>query len=150
MAENLKTKTVPVIEQPKDRLYKMSIRFKGDMGDKALDDMLGQCFPGETVSLKDAAVLHVDQTVPFIPDDAALDKYAKALEAGYSTGNKIVRNVRFDGYEYLYMVEPESPAQDRPCAYKQEDGTCRADASSSGSCARPCSHYVKSDKKEGE
>lgn len=148
--DDLKIKTVPVMNQPQDRFYKMSIRFRGDMGDKALDEMLGQCFHGETVSLKDAVVLHVNQTVTFIPDDAALEKYAKALEAGYSTGNKIVRNVRFDGYEYLYMVEPAEPAQDGPCAYKQEDGTCRAGASSSGTCARPCSHYIKSEKKEGE
>lgn len=149
MAENLKTKTVPVIEQPKDRLYKMSIRFKGDMGDKTLDDMLGKCFPGETVSLKDAAILHIDQTVPFIPDDEALKKYADALAAGYSTGDKVVRNVRFDGYEYLYMVEPEN-GQDGPCAHKQKDGMCRTGASSSGNCARPCSRYIKSEKKEGK
>lgn len=147
--DGLKMKTVPVMDQPQDRFYKMSIRFRGDIGDRTLDDMLGQCFPGETVSLKDAAVLRIDQTVPFIPDGAALEKYAKALEAGYSTGDKIVRNVRFDGYEYLYMVEPET-GQDRPCAYKQEDGTCRTGASSSGTCARPCSHYIKSEKKEGE
>ena len=123
MAEDLKIKTVPVIEQPQDRFYKMSIRFRGDIGDRTLDEMLGRCFPDKTISMKDAAVIHLDQIVTFIPDDEALKKYAAALEAGYSTGDKIVRNVRFDGYEYLYMVEPAG--LETACSHRSENGTCR-------------------------
>lgn len=113
--EPTKTGIIPVKNQPRGMLYEMSIRFKADAGLKSMDGLLDACFPGERLSVKDALVLRMTQTVPFIPDPHTLEKYAAALQDAYSKNPEArISNVRFDGYDFLYAVEPRPERQ--PCA----------------------------------
>lgn len=106
--ETGKFRRLPTDAQPRNQMYEMSMRFKADAGIRAIDDMLSQCFPGEGLPrLQDALVLRMHQVVPFVPDDGMLAGYAKLLQDGYAKTDTVLSNVRFDGYDYLYAVEPD-------------------------------------------
>lgn len=103
---------LPAKEQPRDRLYEMSIRFTGNAGVRAIDDMLSQCFPGEGLPrLKDAVTLRLRQVAPFIPDDDTLKEYARIIQESHSKGDTVLDNIRFDGYDYLYAVEEQADGE---------------------------------------
>lgn len=99
---------IDVAEQPKDRLYSMKLRFKADAGIKELETLTAACGFKEVPVAVDAVTLHMEQVVPFIPDDRTLDKYASILLEGYNKAHPDIRlhSLRFDGYEYLYAVTP--------------------------------------------
>lgn len=71
---------------------------------------------GGKLSARDAVTLRLRQTVPFIPDDEVLKKYAKVLEEAQTqkSSGVLVSNVRFDSYEWLYMVKPETESEEKP------------------------------------
>lgn len=134
---------LPVAEQSRNQLYAMSIRFKADAGIRSMDELLDMCFPGERASLKDGLTLRITQTIPFIPDVLTLEKYAAALQDGYERSNNKIRlsNIRFDGYDYLYAVRPETEQiNTKPCKHLK-NGVCATGASNTGVCRLPCSHY---------
>lgn len=98
---------IPAKDQPHDQLYHMSIRFKADAGVKALDELTDICFPGQRTRMSDAVTLRMTQTVPFVPDEETLAKYAAAIEESYQANETtVISNVRFDGYDFLYAVTP--------------------------------------------
>lgn len=92
---------IPVESQPHDRWYEMSIRFVGD----AVVSLPGISGMTSGVTAPDAVVTHIRQVVPFIPDDETLTRYASIIES-QASGRTSLRNVRFQGYEYLRAVEP--------------------------------------------
>lgn len=101
--------TVSVAEQPKDRLYAMKLRFKANAGVKELEELTAACGFREVPVAVDAVTLHMEQVVPFIPDDGTLARYADILLESYNKAHPDIRlhSLRFDGYEYLYAAAPE-------------------------------------------
>lgn len=112
MSDNTNFTIVPPKEQPRSQLYHMSIRFKTDAGIKSLDELTDVCFPGQRVRAADALTLRMAQTVPFVPDEETLAKYAAAIEESYQTSkDAVISNVRFDGYDFIYAVTPAKSTQ---------------------------------------
>lgn len=114
--KTLKTRRITAAGQPRDRLYEMSIRFTGNAGIRAVDDMLSQCFPGEGLPrLQNAVTVRMRQTAPFIPDDETLAGYARIIQEAHSKGGTVLDGVRFDGYDYIYAVEqlPDEGGNDK-------------------------------------
>lgn len=122
MSEETKIKTrrlsVSEQEQSPDRLYDMCIRFVGDAEPMEINQLLSSISGGAggKLSARDAVTLRLRQTVPFIPDDEVLKKYAKVLEEAQTqkSSGVLVSNVRFDSYEWLYMVRPETESEEKP------------------------------------
>lgn len=96
--------------QPKDRLYEMSLRFICDAVPKDIADMLDFCGMQETPVIKNALTLRITQTINFIPDDNVIAAYMEMLTAENNNSNKNTKitNIRFDGYDYIYAVASDS------------------------------------------
>ena len=101
-------------------LYEMRMRFTADGGLKSLDDFMSAMGDTGKFSAKKIVTLHMEQTVPFIPDDDILAKYAEALRSSYSNGDIVLREVRFDGYEYLRAVVPDDAGTENQNDEKEE------------------------------
>lgn len=88
-------------------LYKMSMRFTLHMQLKVLEDVITGC--GIKNGLTSTQTATIEQTVPFIPDDETIETYKNIIKENYNhPDNKIeIQNVTFDGYDYLYRVEPK-------------------------------------------
>lgn len=109
MPGETKTARLPPSDQPAGCLYEMSLRFVYDASLREVDDMLDFCGVPERPVLKDAGILHMEQIVPFIPDDGAIRRYVEIIAENLRKGNGgiAVRHLRFDGYDYIYAVAPE-------------------------------------------
>ena len=103
---DVKFKRLATADQPKDRLYEMSLRFTADSGVRDLDDMVRACMPGEPLPrVQDAVTLHMTQTVPFIPDDDMIAEYCRIIEKNAKGQKTVLDGVRFAGYDYIYAVD---------------------------------------------
>lgn len=102
------TTIIPVSEQPKDRMYKMSIKFVADLTPTKIAGIMKDFGFNEAPVFPKAITTRIVQTCPFIPDEATLEKYADILN-GTQEGEFRLANATFDGYDYIYMVEPTNP-----------------------------------------
>lgn len=98
---------IPAKDQPGDRLYEMCIRFRGDIALNPDCGILGLVGDGGRLAVRKAAVMRISQVLPAVPDDEMLGKYAKILEDAQkdSDGPTRVKNIRFDGYDWIYAVK---------------------------------------------
>lgn len=103
-----KLRRVPAAEQSKNQLYEMALKFTASAGLKSLDDMLSSAFPGEGLPrLKDAVTIRMRQVLPVVPDDAMIQAYAETIRKAYSERDTTLHDIRFDGYDYLRVVEAD-------------------------------------------
>lgn len=109
-----KTKTVPVKHQPKDRLYRMKLRFRLDYGLTEINRIAAACGFHEEAVLKNASVYFLEQTVNFIPDDETLKTYEDIIRdtMNQKEGSFSIKSCTFDGYEWLYPVIPDTGIPD--------------------------------------
>lgn len=104
-----KLRRVPATEQSKNQLYEMSLKFTASAGLKSLDDMLSSAFPDEGLPrLKDAVTIRMRQVLPVVPDDEMIQAYAETIRKAYSERDTTLHDIRFDGYDYLRVVEDEN------------------------------------------
>lgn len=106
MPENEKRHRLGPSAQHTGMLYEMSIRFKAHAQSKQLNALLdGTGFPEKPTAM-DAVVTRIVQTVPFIPDDETLAKYAQVIQDGKngSGSDVLLTGNKFDGYDYIYAV----------------------------------------------
>lgn len=105
---------IPVREQEKLGVwYEMKLNFKADMGVASMDDFLEHMGMHELPTLENAMTLSIEQTVPFIPDETMIKAYAKTLKET-KLDKLVVRDIRFDGYEYIYPVYKPKKSLDNP------------------------------------
>lgn len=105
------TTIMSVSEQPKDKLYRMSIKFVADLTPVKIADIMKDFGFDETPIFRKAITTRIVQTCPFIPDEETLGKYADILN-GTQEGEFKLANATFDGYDYIYMVEPTNPEKE--------------------------------------
>ena len=87
-------------------LYHMKLKFALTFQFKDLNQILDQCgFLNEHPEVKDAKIVSIEQTVPFIPDEATLEKYKAAIQKNYQNDTLVCTDIRFLGYEYLMLVK---------------------------------------------
>ena len=94
-------------------LYRMKLKFALTFQFKDLNQILNQCgFLDEYPEVKDAKIVSIEQTVPFIPDETVLEKYKTAIQENYQSNTLICTDIRFLGYEYLMPVKaPEQSVE---------------------------------------
>lgn len=87
-------------------MYEMSIRFKAHAQSKQLNELLDGTGFHEKPTAMDAVVTRIVQTVPFIPDDETLAKYAQVIQNGKNASDSdvLLAGNKFDGYDYIYAV----------------------------------------------
>lgn len=90
------------------KLYKMKLKFKLTLGLKKINDMTAMCGLSEKAIVPDAITITMTQTVPFVPTDEEIDKYAEIIKDGYKTENFTCEDCKFDGYEYFKEITPKS------------------------------------------
>lgn len=92
------------------RFYEMSMKFTCDAVPAQTADFMAQMGFFETPLLPTALTATIRQTVPFIPDDEVLKRYAETLVGAKSNGLTI-KSAKFAGYEWLYAIEPPVAAE---------------------------------------
>ncbi len=100
-------------------MYEMAMVFSLDLSDGELDHMLSCIGGDESLVLRNIAEVTVKQTVPFVPTEEHLRKYADAMK-GKSAGKFTIREARFTRYDYLRPVT--LPDDDDGDGHGHDDG----------------------------
>lgn len=89
----------------KVRAYEMKMLFSASVGLREINDILWQTGCNDTLQVKDAISVSIEQTVPFVPSEEYLQKVAEAIKDNYSTRDINITECHFTGYEYIREVE---------------------------------------------
>lgn len=113
-------KKLSVKEQGNKTWYTMSLRFIADAIPtettkmlNELNDFMQHVGCQDTYTINDnnrpTITLKLEQTVPFVPDRETIQKYVNIMESKLKDNKEItIKNIRFDGYNYIYPIEPPS------------------------------------------
>lgn len=89
-------------------LYKMCLKFVLTLGLKSINDITAKCGLTEKLVVKDALTIKMTQTVPFILTEKIISEYARTIKKSYESKEFTCEECKFDGYEYIYQVDPEN------------------------------------------
>lgn len=92
-------------------LYTMKIVFALDVSSKKLNDIMPA---NQKPVCSNAIECAIEQTVPFIPTEEILNKYANTIKESYATKPHMqIENVRFLRYDYLYEIDDHTMSAQR-------------------------------------
>lgn len=107
MADAPKLRTMTIEEQVKsDVWYELVLRFVLDVGLKEVNDIMDRFGMSDKIFAKNAAIVRITQTTPFIPDEEIIEKFKEIIADGYNDGSSklSVHNIRFDGFESVKVM----------------------------------------------
>lgn len=110
MADAPKLRTMTIEEQVKsDVWYELVLRFVLDVGLKEVNDIMDKLGVPDKMFAKDAAVVRITQTTPFIPDEETIKKLKEIITDGYNNSDSKldVHSIRFDGFESIKVLTPQ-------------------------------------------
>lgn len=109
MSDDINFTHVPAKDQltTKPVFYKMSIRFVLSLAPKDINNFMHDMGFTESIAVKNAKTVSIEQIVDFIPDNETLNQYSKAIKESYTNKAMEIIDAKFDGYNYLYRVQPE-------------------------------------------
>lgn len=85
--------------------YKMCMVFTSDVVFPEINALLKECRFDEHPVFEAAVETKVEQTVGFIPNEAALKAYAAVIDGTTASNGMQLTNTRFVRYDYLLPVE---------------------------------------------
>lgn len=88
-------------------IYKMCLKFKLSLGLKEINAITIACGFPEKLVAENITTITLTQTVPFIPSDETLTKYAQIIKDNYESDKFTCEKCVFDGYEYIHPVTME-------------------------------------------
>lgn len=83
----------------------MCLRFKLTLGVKQVNDIMNICGTKTKLVAKDVVTVQMKQTVPFIPTDEIIAKYAEVIKNKYESKEFTCEKCTFDGFEYIREVD---------------------------------------------
>ena len=85
------------------RFYDMELVFKLSVSDIALNNAT-KFLSNEHIIIPDAFDFKLTMTLPFIPSKEEIQEYADIIESQKEINGKLIEQVRFTGYNYVYPV----------------------------------------------
>lgn len=114
MTDEMKARILPPLEQKQDTLFHMCMLFRITSEDPKLNKSFKEIFDLIGVQRNSpqlTGTLRMEQTVSFIPDEKVIHKYEKAMVGKPFLESTTVTKAEFIGYEFLYMVRPETDTE---------------------------------------
>lgn len=84
--------------------YEMCLEFSLTLSFKRINQFLKECRFQERPILRDAVIVSLKQTVPFIPTGKHLRAYEEAIQKTYETEDIACEECHFTGYKYLRPI----------------------------------------------
>lgn len=106
---NLKLELIPMSEQAKlNVLFQMELTFTVSESLTELDNMLDHLDFKQYPTVQNSKTVKLQQTLPFIPDDTTIKKYAQIIKDAHNqeSGQTTIRDIRFLGFSYIRPVRP--------------------------------------------
>ena len=94
-------------------MYEMELVFSISLYDKIFD-VVSESLGTQRFVLKDAVEATITQTLPVIPSEEDIKKYAEAIKQGYKTARYVAQNVTFEGFKSIKEI-------DDPCTPKEDE-----------------------------
>lgn len=113
MSEQSKPKLelIPMSEQSKlGILFQMELVYTISESLTELDDMLAHLDFKQYPTVQNSKTVKIQQTLPFIPDDETIKKYAQIIKDAHNqeSGQTTIRDIQFLGFSYIRPVQPVS------------------------------------------
>lgn len=106
---NPKLELIPMSEQAKlGVLFQMELTYTVSESLTELDNMLDHLDFKQYPTVQNSKTVKLQQTLPFIPDDTTIKKYAQIIKDAHNqqSGQTTIRDIRFLGFSYIRPVRP--------------------------------------------
>lgn len=106
---NPKLELIPMSEQAKlNVLFQMELVYTVSESLTELDDMLAHLDFKQYPTVQNSKTIRLQQTLPFIPDDTTIKKYAQIIKDAHNqqSGQTTIRDIQFLGFSYIRPVRP--------------------------------------------
>ena len=106
---NPKLELIPMNEQAKlNVLFQMELTFTVSESLTELDNMLDHLDFKQYPTVQNSKTVKLQQTLPFIPDDTTIKKYAQIIKDAHNqqSGQTTIRDIQFLGFSYIRPVRP--------------------------------------------
>lgn len=110
-----KLELIPMSEQAKlGILFQMELVYTISESLTELDDMLAHLDFKQYPTVQNSKTVKIQQTLPFIPDDGTIKKYAQIIKDAHNreSGQTTIRDIQFLGFSYIRPVRPVSNQND--------------------------------------
>lgn len=112
---NPKLELIPMNEQAKlNVLFQMELVYTISESLTELDDMLAHLDFKQYPTVQNSKTVKIQQTLPFIPDDETIKKYAQIIKDAHNRESRqtTIRDIQFLGFSYIRPVRPISNQND--------------------------------------
>lgn len=112
---NPKLELIPMSAQAKlGVLFQMELTFTVSESLTELDSMLDHLDFKQYPIVQNSKTVKLQQTLPFIPDDETIKKYAQIIKDAHNrkSGQTTIRDIQFLGFSYIRPVRPVSNQND--------------------------------------
>lgn len=106
---NPKLELIPMSEQYNlGILFQMELTFTVSESLTELDNMLDHLDFKQYPTVQNSKTVKLQQTLPFIPDDETIKKYAQIIKDAHNreSGQTTIRDIQFLGFSYIRPVRP--------------------------------------------
>lgn len=106
---NPKLELIPMSEQAKPGvLFQMELTFTVSESLTEIDNMLAHLDFKQYPTVQNSKTVKIQQTLPFIPDDETIKKYAQIIKDAHNreSGQTTIRDIQFLGFSYIRPVRP--------------------------------------------
>ena len=86
------------------KAYDMEMVFSASVGLKEINDFMHQMGFNESLQIKDAIEIKLQQTLASLPDEDYIGKVAEIIKTNYETEHFNITDINFDGYTYIREI----------------------------------------------
>lgn len=112
---NPKLELIPMSEQYNlGILFQMELTFTVSESLTEIDNMLDHLDFKQYPTVQNSKTVKLQQTLPFVPDDDTIKKYAQIIKDAHNRESKqtTIRDMQFLGFSYIRPVRPVSNQND--------------------------------------
>ena len=86
------------------KAYDMEMVFSASVGLKEINDFMHQMGFNDSLQIKDAIKIKLQQTLASLPDEDYIGKVAEIIKTNYETDRFNITDIHFDGYTYIREI----------------------------------------------
>ena len=86
------------------KAYDMEMVFSVSVGLKEINDFMHQIGFNDSIQIKDAIEIKLQQTLSTLPDEDYIRKVAEIIKTNYETERFNITDIHFTGYKYIREI----------------------------------------------
>lgn len=86
------------------KAYEMEMVFSASLGLKTINNIMHQCGCNDSLQIKEAIEIKLQQTLLKLPDDDYIQRVAEIIKKNYETDHFNITEIHFTGYKYIREI----------------------------------------------